>query len=282
MEKIQKKVFQITKQAQGIIYVESRQNSAQVETGGVLLGLVNDHIIMEAGRPGPESLNSAISFTPDVEHDRLLLAEAKKRHPDIDYLGYWHKHPGGFDRPSNGDLQQARDTLADFGIGEYILSIIAVVSPRFNFRGFILDNPRGDFREVQLETTDEVSHGFLRTPARDFWSDPAFNFIKTTVGKNRIKEEVAGLEQAGFEVDSLRANGRAFISLRIREWELICIPPREFPLTPPRLFWKHNNIELLNLGPQLRWNSDCSLLDIVADVKKKLGIRYYARKWSRP
>jgi len=228
MEKIQKKVFQITKQAQGIIYVESRQNSAQVETGGVLLGLVNDHIIMEAGRPGPESLNSAISFTPDVEHDRLLLAEAKKRHPDIDYLGYWHKHPGGFDRPSNGDLR------------------------------------------------------FLRTPARDFWSDPAFNFIKTTVGKNRIKEEVAGLEQAGFEVDSLRANGRAFISLRIREWELICIPPREFPLTPPRLFWKHNNIELLNLGPQLRWNSDCSLLDIVADVKKKLGIRYYARKWSRP
>jgi len=123
-------IFRITKHAHQQIIEESRK-SFGIETGGILIGDLEQKFIFEAGGPGPKAKKAAAHFSPDVKHDQALLDRAKKEYGDsAAFLGYWHRHPGSLDQPSGGDLAQARELLRKFKKGGdhgCVLSIITTL-----------------------------------------------------------------------------------------------------------------------------------------------------------
>lgn len=127
MKKIQKQEFQITEQAFKAITEETLKNPGP-ETGGIMIGLLREKVILEAGGPGPRASKGMSHYSPDVEHDQALLDRAKARYGErATFLGYWHRHPENSGIPSGGDLEQAREILKDFrngGNNEYLLSVI--------------------------------------------------------------------------------------------------------------------------------------------------------------
>jgi len=114
-----------------------------------------------------------------------------------------------------------------------------------------------------------------------YWTNPEFDFIQTNVGKKRIKKELEELQDANYETSLLTTGERAFIQISIGSRKIVCIPPREYPLNPPRLFWKDTRQEINQLGILTRWSSDWSILEAVREIRKKLSLRYYSRKWRQ-
>ena len=155
-------------------------------------------------------------------------------------------------------------------------------------KAFCLDSPIGDFQEVGLKLMDKDPDPRDTLERRSqagigdkFWTDPGFTFLDTRFGRERIKREVCELEEAGFGPSLLKSNERGFLLLKIQNHELIAVPPREFPLNPPRLFWRETGEEIGPLGMVGRWNSDLSILKVVEEIRRKLGMRYYSCKWRR-
>lgn len=162
-------------------------------------------------------------------------------------------------------------------------------SPPYNevgIRAFSLDHPSGEFKEVGLQLTEAGPDTLCQALEGDnhqagFWTNPDFNFLDTPVGKHRLRQDVRELKQAGFKPALHRVAGRCIFLLKIRTWELICIPAREYPITPPRFYWKHTSEEVAPLRSLTTWNSDHSILMTVKEIRRKLGSRYHTRKWRR-
>jgi integrative and conjugative element protein (TIGR02256 family) len=82
-----------------------------LETGGLLIGYVNDAqiVITTAIGPGPHAVHRRYSFAPDAAYQEGELArhysESARTHT---YLGDWHTHPNGMCALSQRD----RRTLA--------------------------------------------------------------------------------------------------------------------------------------------------------------------------
>lgn len=84
------------------------------ESGGVLLGYVNQHdpriatVLLQIG-PGPKAVHKRYRFEPDGAWQEREIASAYDRSNRIaTYLGDWHSHPGGSGRPSGLDRATAR------------------------------------------------------------------------------------------------------------------------------------------------------------------------------
>lgn len=173
------------------------------------------------------------------------------------------------------------------------MSIFFQSSPPFSevgVRAFAIENPEGNFREIGLKVVGDKAFQVKKTCHNaipkdcgiGFWNDLEFSFLETTFGKKRIREELKELKISGYKPCLKRAIRRGFVQLEINSREVLCIPPREFPLNPPRFYWKDTGQEIKPLGILSRWSSDLSLLQVVIEIKHKLGFRYYSRKWKGP
>lgn len=105
-----------------------------LESGGILLGHqhADGHLsVTVAGDPGPRAQRSRRSFRRDHAHAQALASAAYARDRSV-WIGDWHTHPSGPERPSPTDLRSYVEVLRDedshFAV---FLSIIAVpVVPR--------------------------------------------------------------------------------------------------------------------------------------------------------
>lgn len=105
-----------------------------LETGGILLGHQHEdgHLsVTVAGDPGPRAQRGPRSFRRDHAHAQRL-ARAAYAHDRSIWIGDWHTHPRGPERPSPIDLRAYVDVIrsddSDFAV---FLSIIAIpVVPR--------------------------------------------------------------------------------------------------------------------------------------------------------
>ncbi len=103
--------------------MEKEVNRLSVETGGVLLGVADPPVIVEAGAGGEHAIRQLSQFSGDVEWDRRCLDRARARHGKrIGIGGYYHAHPAGSSgRFSGTDLTQARELVEHFGDGKLLL-----------------------------------------------------------------------------------------------------------------------------------------------------------------
>ena len=83
--------------------------SGDIETGGVLIGhrMANgEYTILRASKPGPNAIRTPIHFEKDEEYCQKELMNAFSELGEQGlYLGEWHYHPSGGNKPSGVDIR---------------------------------------------------------------------------------------------------------------------------------------------------------------------------------
>jgi len=112
-------------------------NKHPVETGGILLGNIQDGIwyVIESIEPGPGSVFQSHYFEYDhVFVNYLAKARAMRYRTPLVLLGLWHRHPGSFDRFSSTDDETNSDFASTTGFGA--ISGLVNIDPEFRFTLF--------------------------------------------------------------------------------------------------------------------------------------------------
>lgn len=81
------------------LLVTSAEDLAPFETGGMLLGWRDerDRIVTDVIGPGDRALHGRHAFVPDHRWQKQQLdCTFNRTAGDLDYLGDWHTHPGGY------------------------------------------------------------------------------------------------------------------------------------------------------------------------------------------
>lgn len=105
-----------------------------VETGGPVFGYFDegsrDCVVVIACGPGPKARHRPRSLSPDRDATHAAIHEMHARSAGVlSYLGDWHSHPGGHERPSGRDLDSlaviADDSAVD--VPEPVMVIVPTV-----------------------------------------------------------------------------------------------------------------------------------------------------------
>lgn len=252
------------------------------EIGGLLIGTVKQPVVALAGEPGPKAVLRPSSFSTDPEHDRQLLNRTRKQYNGrVTALGYWHKHPAGMSKPSGGDLAQAQALLANLTGDDNPWVLAFIVDPAHpagkNIFPYILEPPGNGFRLLRVEVVDERSPAVQRALAAEpvyafseegdsFWGTLDFRFQRTPAGLQRLRQEKAQLEAAGYRVKVTERNDDRRISLRVEKGNAswLCLPPPEYPLSMPRIYRLPHLTEEFPFQSRPVWNSDITLADCLS------------------
>lgn len=268
-------VVRICKSAQQTMLREVR--GSPVETGGVMVGIADPPIIVEAGSGGKNAIREAARFSGDTEADRACLERARRKHGEqISITGYFHKHPQGMSGWSGQDLSQAREITREFDDGKLVLVGIFTEKghdpePRLFLYG--ISSPDGELESVEYEVVPDDDASVRNALAKavvipeikdsDFWSDSAFRFYENPIGRDRLRQELDELRQRGWTVTVGRVGRETGLRVQAkrRGKSLEARLPREYPINPPRLFLNGQG-ELIGLDFLRQWNSDRSLADL--------------------
>ena len=262
--------------------IRDSKNSA-VETGGVLVGTLGDPMtIVAAGSPGKNSVHCVTQYTSDPIADKKCLEQSQEIYGDrIVVVGWWHKHPSGFDRPSSGDCHQIGQLKAEYNDNKPVFMGIVNQIPRLariktTLRLYSTGSAENLIEHnwiLVIRKNTDLLNAINKAPARpaikktDFWTDKDFQFYLNPVGRERITQEIEGLRKAGWQVKTSRSKQDQVLILDIfRGSETLCfVLAPEFPLNPPSVFMtngrRFRGLETLN-----QWNSHCRLTDVAAEA----------------
>jgi proteasome lid subunit RPN8/RPN11 len=270
----------ITFKASRNIIKQSRQ--CDVETGGILVGTLQPITIVDAGSPGENAIHRAAQFTSDPETDKAHLAQAREQFGEqIRLVGWWHKHPAGFIRPSSGDCSQAMQLAGEYNDGLPVLMGI-VNRPRKSVRHkttlhlYSID-PEGELMEYEWKliscSNNELLDAIRKAPiapeltAKNYWTDSDFQFYLNPIGRERIKRELKDLKKAGWYVQTARRKqDKALVLDTLMGLNKLCLVlPPEFPINPPTVFTAEGR-QFMGLETLSQWNSHHRLSEVVAEA----------------
>jgi len=266
-----------------------------VETGGILVGTLTSPItIIAAGSSGQDSIHLAAQYTSDSTADKACLARARQEYGNgIVTVGWWHKHPSGFDRPSSGDCHQVQILKDEYNDGKPILMGIVnqrpgLISRKISLHLYSLDSA-GNLSEhtwklisgKNVELHDAISKATINTQTIDidFWEDSSFQFYLNPVGKKRILHDIEALKKAGWQTKTsrLKEDHAMVLDISNGSYELRFVLPPEYPLNPPTVLTADGNrfkeLELLTL-----WNSRHLLADLAAEASSVISCRCCKRR----
>jgi integrative and conjugative element protein (TIGR02256 family) len=126
--------------ADALIRAEARSRRL-VETGGPLFGYLDpgsgDSVVVLAYGPGPRARHRPWSIAPDREATQAAVKEVHASSEGaLSYIGEWHTHPGGTDRPSRQDLNSIATIASEEGVdvAEPLMMIVPTVVMRRRVR----------------------------------------------------------------------------------------------------------------------------------------------------
>ncbi|MGC9454943.1 MAG: Mov34/MPN/PAD-1 family protein [Phycisphaerae bacterium] len=261
--------------------------SSEVETGGVLAGVLNPVTIVAAGQAGPEAVRTAASYSGDVEADREELAQARREFgQSVVIVGYWHKHPDGMSSYSGQDLQQARELVRAFDDDRPLIVVIVARPHRAKapkMYGYRICSPQDRLSKNEIRQVEDdaecVREALRNAPAvpetvgNGFWQQEDFQFYTNTVGRQRIRSELSRLRGQGWAVTAMRSrhDGRMFAECRRGEKTFQLRFPAEFPLNPPRVSLATDNQRLTGLSSLREWNSGSCLSELLAECEQVIS-----------
>lgn len=265
-----------------------------VETGGILIGTLADPItIVAAGVSGENSLHYATSFSSDSQADRECLETARTKYGNgVGVVGWWHKHPAGFESPSMGDCRQVQLLTDEYNDGKPVLMGIVrkrsyFACSKLSLRLFSLDSD-GQILQHPWRLVGGSSKELLKavreapqkpeTQDTEFWKNPDFQFYLNPIGRDRIVREVRALKQAGWTVITTRRKCDKVMLLELAKGTTqLCLEfPPEFPLSPPTVFFGGDR--LVDLETLWAWNSQCRLAELAENVENRIKVEYCKNK----
>ncbi len=277
--------------------MENESLAHDTETGGSLVGPIRHPIVIRATRAGIKAAMSYASYTNDADFDTNLLDEIIHEYNGrIKLLGFWHKHPYGYDKPSGIDLKTAiRIVQRNAGSGDsrkhYFIITNVNIYGLFSLRCYALKPGQENFEEMiysLVHNDDEmVTKAIEREPVipltrtMNYWNDDDFSFHLTPNGRERLFDEIQDLREKGYRV-------RVFQGKRVQvliegKVNVICHMPPEYPLNPPRLFYGDYEIPY----PLHVWNSTLKIIDLLEKIQYNVGekrriheINHYERKFK--
>lgn len=205
------------------------------ETGGILVGLRLDEeriLVVAATEPGPKADRQAVTFAPDTEYVEQQLNLLRRQHLGTNFVGTWHKHPLSFDRPSGGDLKQAREMLLDpaYAVSELVAPIVVVHGHRAYPKVYY----------ISRETTDQSD--FVLVSHEPINDQDAENLLRLSreAGvqslEDRLAEELR-LLKASYLVGSLKQleDHTAVFSVQSGDYTVYLQCPPLFPTRAPTI-----------------------------------------------
>jgi integrative and conjugative element protein (TIGR02256 family) len=252
-----------------------------VETGGLLIGTLKNPVIFKATKAGINAIKSYASYTNDVDHDNAILKQSVDESGGrLKLLGFWHKHPLGFDKPSLIDLDVARriirQSVESGDSRKYYFIITNVVNGNsVNYNCFTLDTSQGSFYRIKYmvsyDNDPELREALKKEPliltprALDYWNDKEFSFHLSLYGNERLYDEIRDLKKNGYRVHVYQ--GKRVQMLIEGKVNIICHMPPEYPLNPPRLFYGDYEIPY----PLHVWNSTLKIIDLLEKIQYNVG-----------
>ncbi|MGN7471999.1 ThiF family adenylyltransferase [Brevibacillus sp. SAFN-007a] len=152
----------ITQEAYESVVYESRE-SGDFETGGVIVGFYTGDgrvVVMDASPPGPNAVRKKDWFERDVEFCQKFLDEAvEKMGKRGYYIGEWHFHPTGTNKPSPQDFASMMEIALQDNY-ETDTPICLILSPALEL-SFTVHFPNGlhervDFEVITLEEAKQL------------------------------------------------------------------------------------------------------------------------------
>lgn len=256
-----------------------------VETGGVLIGTFGDTItIVAAGKPGENAVHHPTSFTSDPVADKVCLQEARKVYGNmVEPLGWWHKHPQGYSRPSPGDCRQVRQLAAEYNDGKPVLMAIVnceygIVKGKTILHIYSIDNDNNIIEHKwklvhssDKRLLDAISKAPVRTDTvlNNYWTDKNFQSYLNPIGRERINQDIEKLQGLGWQIQTVRLKQEKTLALDLSNsmTGLRIVLPPEFPLNPPTVLTTDGKM-FRKLETISQWNSQKSLAQIASEASK--------------
>ncbi|NLL09503.1 MAG: hypothetical protein GX268_01150 [Methanomicrobiales archaeon] len=147
-----------------------------IETGGIFLGKRTSEgiIILHATDAGPDADCFHTEFSPDVAYVQKVLKSYRKEY-DVYYIGSWHRHPGGYSRLSQSDLQQLHRIIDDPDMLDEFVSLIVTDVDGIKMNFFHIDKEK-TLREIAVDkiTSEDIRLKGLRHQ-KNQWVTPLKN-----------------------------------------------------------------------------------------------------------
>ncbi len=275
------KTILITELAYYIIISVARR--CLVETGGVLVGILGDPlVIVAAGQPGDNAVHQAARFTTDPQADLHCLSTWRRIYGCvIEIFGWFHKHHC-LEIPSTGDLQQTRQLKDQFKdnrpIIVGILSESGLLKKNLKLRLFGLDQDNNQTEyswRIIPNDSPEIEKAIQSVPHKpemkdtQFWNDEDFQFYTNPVGRERICRDTKQLKDFGWQttICKSKANGTVILEVTNNHRMIRLLMPPEYPLNAPVIL-NENNKRFFDLKTVREWNSMVTLLDLVTEANQ--------------
>jgi len=261
--------------------MENESLTHDTETGGSLVGTIRHPIVIRATRAGLKAVTSHVSYTNDADSDTKLLNQAIREHNGrVKLLGFWHKHPYGYDKPSGIDLKTAKRIVqrnadsGDFRKHYFIITNVNMCG-LFSHRCYVLKPGQENFEEMIYSLVQDDDEMIVRalerepvipmTRTMDYWNDDGFSFHLTPSGSERLYDEILELKKKGYRVRVYQ--GKRVQMLIEGKVNIVCHLPPEYPLNPPRLYHGIDEIPY----PLHVWNSTLKIIDLVEKIQNNIG-----------
>jgi len=118
----------------------------------------------------------------------------------------------------------------------------------------------------EVEETLRAEPVIIQPKEMDFWHDSDFQFYLTKNGYERLKFEYEELVSNGYGV-KVYAKKKVYMGIEKVNEKILCLPPPEYPLNPPRFF--RDGVEIEYSMPI--WNSSFRIIDILKNLNTREG-----------
>lgn len=259
----------------------SESLTCDVETGGLLIGTLKNPIVFKATKAGINAIKSYASYTNDADHDNEILKQSvDESNGRLKLLGFWHKHPFGYDKPSLIDLDVARGIIGrsvKSGDSRKYYFIITNIEHGevVNHNCYVFDPEENGFKKIEFSLAHdddvmvkEVLQAEPTIPIAgnlDYWNDDGFSFHLTPKGNERLFNEIQNLKKNGYGVRVYQ--GKRIQMLIEGKVNIICHLPPEYPLNPPRFYYGIYEMSY----PLHVWNSTMTIIDLLEKIQKNIG-----------
>jgi len=164
------------------------------ECAGLLLGVKENDgrlikIIKSHGN-GPKAEHTSGSVSPDVDFFNKLIRETERE--GLEFIGEWHRHPGTFSTPSQGDVSAIEQIMKVNNLQNYVAIIVTGFGENIEINPYIFRMvPTYEKATYQIQSLTLVPKMLGPKPPDETKSEAKINVVNAEEDQQSNKEHIA-------------------------------------------------------------------------------------------